>query len=527
MSALRQELSDSEEEEEVCSSSISSFVPCGVPVDNVVTCVGNECHTTRGVMHPPRVILASYSSDVDGLIAGGKRGNLLIKNPMSTIGPTELISFRSTYRIPDNVKLHAPHKFERVDSNLPGWICMYIFPFKFGLRLPLPRLVEEYCAFHILCPSQLIPNTWRVLLAVEVLAEKYGLVASLRDIFFCFYSKEHPLEKGRYNLVCRKSERNLITGLKDGDKRWKNRYLFLLFENLGLRVDSPIPSYWTSGCRIKVLADHFGSRGTPEVAGVILSLSIKERYWENVLSESSLRKSSLWRQVPVPPEGIPYPSSRAVALTLLIRRSLELLGYHLSILPELTPAEQLFADHIMSGPGKVAPLAGDNALEELLLPTDPTRGSVGGKKKRVVVENTQDTGDISLVFPSSSCSSEMAPIFEEVDKLLFPEDHDRMDQEALSQIETLRGENEALQVQNAELEDRRAVAALESEIQVHGQMAKDFLAGQWNSSKYIQDYEALFAIGNPQEEEEEDNEDALDASVGGMSVGETPDMAED
>ncbi|PON76077.1 hypothetical protein PanWU01x14_037930 [Parasponia andersonii] len=138
-------------------------------------------------------------------------------------------------------------------------------------------------------------------------------------------------------------------------------------------------------------------------------------------------------------------------------------------------------------------------------------------------------GDISLIFPSGSSFYEMAPILGEVEKLLFLDDHDRMDQgareelkavklqlkeelvdtkrgtdkalaslqEALSQIETLRNENEAFQSQIVKLEERM-------------------------------DYETLLAMRNPQgDEEEEENEDALATSVGGMSVGETSDMADD
>ncbi|PON78175.1 hypothetical protein PanWU01x14_021570, partial [Parasponia andersonii] len=79
-------------------------------------------------------------------------------------------------------------------------------------------------------------------------------------------------------------------------------------------------------------------------------------------------------------------------------------------------------------------------------------------------------------------------------------------QEALSQIETLRSDNEALQSHNAKLEEKIAMASMESEIQVRGQMAKDYLA----------DYETLLAMGNPQEDEE--NDDALATSVEGMSI---------
>ncbi|PON70755.1 hypothetical protein PanWU01x14_077810 [Parasponia andersonii] len=317
MSTFRLELSDSEDEKEVYSSSRSS---CGVPVDNAITFIDNECHIPRGVVHLPHVILALYSLDVD-----------------------DLIPIDNTYRIPDDVKLYARYKFER---------------------------------------------EFRV--------------------------------EGRFS-------------------------------------NSILLDKWV--------------------------------------------------------------------------KSLEVLGYHLSILPELNPTERLFADHIMSEPVTVGPFFGDDVLEELMrhksnvkkggtsrkapqkvpispvsnAAADPTKGRVRGKKKHVLVENTQDTSDISLGFPFWVLQGVV--FFKKCIKTLKDQFVSAPDQFSFHHLDA-QGAREELKA-----------------------MAKDYLAGQaaeWNTSKYIQDYETLLAMENPQkEEEDEKNEDTLSASVGGMPVIETPDIAED
>ena len=183
----------------------------------------------------------------------------------------------------------------------------------------------------------------------------------------------------------------------------------------------------------------------------ILAIPEAEREWSELLSESSLRQSSLWRFVGNIPEGITTLQSPDNPRLVFIKRSLEVLGYTPNLLTELTTSERLFADLAMSRPFTL-PLSGSNALERLrqakkssvgssdvdreaaAAPADipvSTRNQARRKKKRVAQDGSSAllSDTVALSFPSNAAAySEIGPHLGEIDKLLWPEDDLRMEQ---------------------------------------------------------------------------------------------------
>ncbi|XP_062109705.1 uncharacterized protein LOC133821412 isoform X1 [Humulus lupulus] len=384
---------------------------------------------------------------IDGGMPGS--GSMLSSNPRSSISLGELTYLRRHYEIPDTISLHAPAKAERPDWHLPGWVCLYELPFKEGLRFPIPRLVVELCEYHEISPGQLMPNSWRILMSLEVLCERHKITLGVADLLRAYYLKAHLNDKGRYQLTTRGKDPPLIISLKSGDKRWKDRYFFVPFVSLGLPADSRIPCSWSPACRLRVeyLWDSRESSGRLKS---ILAIPEAEREWSDLLSESSLRQSSLWRSVEKLPEGIPLLQSPDNPRVVFIKRSLEVLGYTPNFLTELTTSERLFADVAMSRPFTL-PLTGSNALERLrqakkssvgsseadrevvVPPADPpvlTRSQTKKKKKAVQDDSSDPFSDtVALSFPSNAAAySEIGPHLGEIDKLLWPEDDHRMEQ---------------------------------------------------------------------------------------------------
>ena len=65
--------------------------------------------------------------------------------------------------------------------------------------------------------SQLMPNTWRILLALECLSMRYGAACELGEVLYSYYLKEHDFEKGKYQLIVRKERVPLVTCLRTND----------------------------------------------------------------------------------------------------------------------------------------------------------------------------------------------------------------------------------------------------------------------------------------------------------------------
>ena len=200
--------------------------------------------------------------------------------------------------------------------------------------------------------------------------------------------------------------------------------------------------------RIEYLCE---SRESSDRLRSILAIPEAEREWSELLSESSLRQSSLWRFVGNIPEGITTLQSPDNPRLVFIKRSLEVLGYTPNLLTELTTSERLFADLAMSRPFTL-PLSGSNALERLrqakkssvgssdvdreaaAAPADipvSTRNQARRKKKRVAQDGSSAllSDTVALSFPSNAAAySEIGPHLGEIDKLLWPEDDLRMEQ---------------------------------------------------------------------------------------------------
>ena len=110
-------------------------------------------------------------NDEDSLASTSTPGRLLPFNPASELIESDLVIFRRRYGLPDSSWLRLPLNGERVDWNIPSWVPMYEVPFRIGLRLPLPPLVNSVLSWYEIAIGHLMPNSWRILLSLEALAK--------------------------------------------------------------------------------------------------------------------------------------------------------------------------------------------------------------------------------------------------------------------------------------------------------------------------------------------------------------------
>ncbi|KAM6577866.1 hypothetical protein CsatB_029703 [Cannabis sativa] len=177
----------------------------------------------------------------------------------------------------------------------------------------------------------------------------------------------------------------------------------------------------------------------------VLQIAKEVRYWNVLLSDSSLRDSSLRDHVPRQPEGISHPKNRAKSQVAILQRSLEILGCEPLFLPELTSGGRDFADRFMAQSSFTLPRACDGAMERLRSRKQKTRTTPSVEKEAVTIaapscpfaraqkKNNKRlsptksidwlSNTVDLSFPSSA-----AALFEfglhlgEASKLLFLED---------------------------------------------------------------------------------------------------------
>ena len=81
----------------------------------------------------------------------------------------DLGKLRYLYKIPKFVEICAPKAHERVEWVVPRWVAIYEIAFRDGMRLPIPKLVQDVLDHYEITPSQLMLIALRILMSVKCL----------------------------------------------------------------------------------------------------------------------------------------------------------------------------------------------------------------------------------------------------------------------------------------------------------------------------------------------------------------------
>jgi len=165
----------------------------------------------------------------------GRSGGVLTNSPASLVTSDHLHYLRAIYGIPRSVELRAPLSNKRADWDIPGWTCFYEYIIRLGFRFPIPPLARRLLVYYDIAPGQLMPNSWRILLSLTVLCEKYNIELNLGCLLHNYYLKEHVKDEGRYLLILRSNKFKLITETTSNDQNWKDTFFFAK----GPPVDGP------------------------------------------------------------------------------------------------------------------------------------------------------------------------------------------------------------------------------------------------------------------------------------------------
>ncbi|XP_038703865.1 uncharacterized protein LOC120000070 [Tripterygium wilfordii] len=192
---------------------------------------------------------------IETIEADGRPLNFLTKTDASALKGNELLRLKYCYKFPSGVEVKAATFYQRVDWDVPGWVAMYEAPFKLGLRFPLPTLVRDVLRYFRIAPTQLMPNGWRLLLAVECLSERLGRPFGYRELLNCYYLKEHPGDPGRYTFnLFRKKQGHPVLNLTTADRGWKPYFFWVRGEMVfGPGGSDGVPLSWKKASKYSIL----------------------------------------------------------------------------------------------------------------------------------------------------------------------------------------------------------------------------------------------------------------------------------
>ena len=210
-------------------------------------------------------------------------------------------------------------------------VCFFEVAFDNGLRFPLHPFIKGVLQHFNVCPSQLSPNCWGILVGLLVFFKDRSLgVPSIALFLYLFSAKETA--KGFLYFSRRTGAPLVISDLPSSHMLWKERYFFVSgrnweYEPLDRDDTLGVPVAWTTPENLREYRFVFGivfvrSLGISNFV-LFACLSGARPYLssENKVIEQGLAECSLRPYVELIKSDIPGPSSSRSTRSAALRPS--------------------------------------------------------------------------------------------------------------------------------------------------------------------------------------------------------------
>ena len=151
--------------------------------------------------------------------------NALTVGP-SKVGPLYGATFARRYRPPFDVRVWSLDILTSSVVPVPKMACFFKVAFDSGLRFPLHPFVKRVLQHFNVCPSQLSPNCWGILLGLLVFFRDRGLGVPSGALFLDLFSAKEIAEGFLY-FSRRAGAHLIISDLPSSHKFWKERYFIV------------------------------------------------------------------------------------------------------------------------------------------------------------------------------------------------------------------------------------------------------------------------------------------------------------
>ena len=158
--------------------------------------------------------------------------------------------FATQYGPPFGVQVWCPDMMTTYVVQVPKMVCFFKVAFENGLRFPLHPFIKRVLQHFNVCPSQLSPNFWGVLVGLLVVSRDRGLGVPSIALLLDFFSVKETAEGFLY-ISKRSNAKLIILDLLSSHKYWKERYFFVSGRHWEYnpfdREDTlSIPAIWTT-----------------------------------------------------------------------------------------------------------------------------------------------------------------------------------------------------------------------------------------------------------------------------------------
>ena len=175
--------------------------------------------------------------------------NALAVGP-SRIEPLYGGTFARRYRPPFGIQVWSPDILTSYVVQVPKMVCFLEVAFDNSLRFPLHPFIKRVLQHFNVCPSQLSPNFWGIVIGMLVFFKDKGLGVPSIALFLDLFSVKEATEGFKY-ISKRASAPLIISDLPSSHKFWKELYFFVSgrsweYYPLDKEDTLGVPAVWTT-----------------------------------------------------------------------------------------------------------------------------------------------------------------------------------------------------------------------------------------------------------------------------------------
>ena len=144
----------------------------------------------------------------------------------SKVDPSYGATFAKCYGPPLGVRVWSPDVLTFYVVSVPRMVCFFEVAFDNGFLFPLHPFIKGVLQHFNVCPSQLTPNGWGILVSLLAFFRDRGLgVPSIALLLYLFSPKETA--EGFLNFSRHSRALPVISDLPSSHRSWKGRYFFV------------------------------------------------------------------------------------------------------------------------------------------------------------------------------------------------------------------------------------------------------------------------------------------------------------
>ena len=179
----------------------------------------------------------------------------------STVSPSYESVFAERYRPLPGVRIWSPDVLTFYAASVPGMVCFFEVVFDNSLCFPLHPFIKEVLQHFNICPSQLTPNGWGILVGLLAFYRDKGLgvpnVALLLHLF-----NPTATAEGFIYFLRRPDASPMISDLPSSHRSWKGRYFFVSgsnweYDSLDRDDTLGVPTTWSAPDNLREYLHYF------------------------------------------------------------------------------------------------------------------------------------------------------------------------------------------------------------------------------------------------------------------------------